>query len=155
MQMMVSEFGGENVKLEIVISIQKCSVGLGIQMSEMQMSILADDLMDVYKLDSVEDIIQCLKKGRSGKYGFGHNSRQSLNMMVLREWMAKHLDEKGEAREKELSKHKDHNDDDLGLVDYEAYKSRILEEKKKPKPKSEIYFEALKAEYFESKNKKL
>lgn len=134
MMQQIREHGANLVKAEIVFSIQKCINALGIEMDNSDLSTLAEDILDVYKYDSVEDVIQCLKKGRQGTYGLGYNNRRSLNMLIIREWMSKHLEEKATAREKALSEHKAKvteytNDANF----YKAYKERMAKEAEKKK----------------------
>lgn len=93
------ESGDETVLIEIRISVERCAMGLGINLSQDQIMVICNDIMEVYSYDSIEDIQQCLKKGRQGKYGFGHNKRDSLTMHLIREWMQKHLEEKAQIRE--------------------------------------------------------
>jgi len=119
------------------MAVEKCAEQLNISMSQNQASTLSDDLIDVYSHDSVEDITECLKNGRRGEYGFGHNSRNSLNMILIREWMSLHLEKKAIEREKENKKNKIENNEPLEIVDYEAYKIRTKKEDKEKKDKKQ------------------
>lgn len=108
---------------------------MGIELTDMAISILTADIIDVYRYDSIEDVLWCLKKGRQGYYGTTYGK---LNMIVIAEWMAAHLEAKAEAREKELSQRKAKSKLEVDGVDYEAYKLKIskqsdnrIEEKKK------------------------
>lgn len=98
--MQVAAHGTDIVIVSIRVALEKCAAGLGINLSPHQMSMLCSDLIDVYSYDSIEDIQQCLKKARQGKYGFGHHKRDMITMSLIREWMAEHLDEKAIEREK-------------------------------------------------------
>lgn len=133
MRIQARHFGEDKVLAVIRAAIEKCAISLGITMTEEAIAVLCYDLFDVYRNDSVEDIIECLKKGRRGVYGFGHNSRSNLNMILIHEWMVKHLEEKSEIREKELSKFKLIDKEPLKDVDYESYKKRVQEKQKEPK----------------------
>jgi len=118
-------------------------------MSEIQVVTLCEDLVDTYTYDSIEDVRECLKNGRRGVYGFGHNSRNSLNMILIREWMSLYLDKKAIEREKVNKKSKMSNKEPLQEVDYEAYKIRSekeAKEKKEEKQGSEE-FNNFKAKY--------
>jgi len=101
------KFGRNEVNLEIAKYVNKCLSGLDIEMSNDQIQILIEDIIDVYKWDSIEDIQICLKNGRQGKYGKTYGK---LNMIVFQEWMGKHLDQKANEFEHQYSKHKHHWD---------------------------------------------
>lgn len=72
---------------------------------------MTEDIFDVYKYDSVEDIIHCLKQARQGAYTHIPNYGK-FNMPVFRLWMSEHLDKKYQAKEAELTKLKEDKDDD-------------------------------------------
>jgi hypothetical protein len=122
---MVKDFGIDKVKIEIIGSIVKCATGLGINMSETQTLLLCEDIMDVYPYESVEDVCMVLRNGRTGKYGFGHNSRNVLNMILIREWMTLHLEEKATAREKVIEKRKKEIEENYQAIDTEKAMERI------------------------------
>ena len=127
-QSQVKEMGEHRVLATIRMAVEKAFIALDILVDDHKMRILCEDLIDVYMTDSIEDIVQALKKGRSGKYG---NNYGKLNMIVIREWMAKHLEEKSIIRERELSKKKKkHLEIDSSPIDYEVYKKRRREPKK-------------------------
>lgn len=114
---------GEKIINEKVINmISKCISQLDINCSPDFVKILAEDITDKYSHESIEDIAECLKKGRQGNYGTSYNK---LTMMVISEWMAKHLEEKAHAREKMLKEKFQTSKEPLAVVDYEAYKIRI------------------------------
>lgn len=68
-----------------------------------------------------------------GVYGFGHNSRSSLNMVLISEWMEKTLETKIDEREKEHKKMKGSDKDELPNIDYNEYKKRLNAEKEEIK----------------------
>ena len=103
----VIKFGRNDVNVEISKSINKCLRALDISIENSALQILIEDIVDVYKWDSIEDIQICLKNGRQGKYGKTYNK---LNMIVFQEWMSKHLDQKSNHLEHQYSKHKHHWD---------------------------------------------
>lgn len=156
MSVQVREFGLDSVKKEIVFSINKCADSLNIILTNDQIYTLADDIIEVYIHDSIEDVIQCLKKGRQGSYGFGHNNRQTLNMIVIREWMTKHLEEKAIARESELSKSKDEkvNHEWKNRMEYEesVKAGSIIQDKiKESKFSNDEGYQKFKADYERTK----
>jgi hypothetical protein len=167
----VKDNGPEVVSMIIKASLIKCALGLGIQISDAQSEVLSEDIQAQFSYDSIEDINECLKSARRGEFGFGHNSRNTLNMILITEWMAKHLEKKSIAKEKIHSKHKQNNllKDSTPLVDYEAYKKKLEEDrehkrihgiseidKKKKEAMKEFGYSEFKEQYFKSKpNKKL
>lgn len=154
MRSQVLAVGKESVLTEIRLSVEKCAMALNIKMTDSQVIILCQDILSKYNTESIEDVRECFKKGRLGYYGFGMNSRNSLNMIILSEWMELHLIEKSKAREEhqrklKISKKK------LDNVDYEAYKIRMKEEDKKEKPesKNDEGYNKFKNEWIRSRNK--
>ena len=106
--MQVNDHGNDNVKNYIKASLIKLSNAIGdnLDANADRLDMLATDLIEVYHYDSIEDITECLKKGRRGDYGFGHHKRGFITMLLLREWMARHLEEKAIIREKEIERNK-------------------------------------------------
>lgn len=158
----IREHGEELVIDKIKLSLNKCALGLNINLQPESYETLAADILEVYQYDSVEDVIQCLKKGRQGKYGFGHNNRQSITMILIKEWMALHLEEKAIAREKELQNQKKKviprsiTDEEGKEIDmYEIYRKRQAVEKEKEKVTNEHEneFQRLKLEYIKKNPK--
>ena len=91
------------VSMIIGKAIWKVSRGLDIQMSDDQISIIVEDILEKYRYESVEDILYCLKKGRQGSYG---NNYAKFNMIVFSEWMNQHLEQKYIAKETKLTESK-------------------------------------------------
>jgi hypothetical protein len=138
----IIKVGVEHVLIEIRLSVQKCAMALNISMSDNQVVTLCEDLMDTYTYDSIEDVRECLKDGRQGKYGFGHNSRNSLNMVLITEWMSFHLEKKEIERRKADKNSYTTSKKELPKVDYKAYQIRMEKEdreKHKEKQGSEEY----------------
>jgi len=132
-------------------SITKCCQALGIEIAEETILMLADDILEVYRYESIEDVIYCLKKGRQGFYGFGHNKRGSLNMIVIRDWMALMLDEKASAREKKLAKEKT-DIPEIVDVDYDRFKENWkLRKNKKSEGQREVDYHNYKQNYLNEK----
>ena len=96
-------FGRNEVNKEISKAVTKCLKGLNIEIDNTSLQIFIEDLVDVYKWDSIEDIQICLKNGRQGKYGKTYNK---LNMIVFGEWMPQHLEQKAIERESQYKSHK-------------------------------------------------
>ena len=126
--MQLREVSEVEVLTEIRVSVEKLAGGLNVAMTDSQVELLTRDILEVYKTDSVEDIQQCLKKGRQGKYSFGHHSRSAITMHLISDWMKLHLYEKSEARENKLRRHKEEFKEPLPKVDYTAYLKRQQKE---------------------------
>ena len=95
----IQRHGVHNVLSYIKAALTKCSLGLGLEVKIEQLDVVAEDLLEKYGWESIEDIIFCLKKGRQGIYSFGYNKR-ALSVPVITEWMAKHLTDKSKERER-------------------------------------------------------
>lgn len=155
MTQLARKSGEREVLSTLRISLEKCSISLGMELTDQTCAILCEDIFEKYKYDSVEDIVECLKKARRGYYGFGHNSRKSLNMVLISEWMAKHLEEKAIEREKELQNQKKEGVEIQGkvteavkkIVNYDAFKEAV--EKGQPTNEKENEFQRLKLERIE------
>ena len=106
--MQVHEHGDDKVKNYIKAALIKMSNAIGdnLDANADRLDMLTTDLIEVYHYDSIEDITECLKKGRRGDYGFGHHKRGFITMLLLREWMSRHLEEKAVIREKEIARKK-------------------------------------------------
>ena len=115
----------EAIKKEIQMSILKCSESLGVAMTPDQVTTLSEDILEVYKYESVEDITLCLKRARQGYY-MDVNNYGKINMPVFKQWMAIHLDMKYQAKEKQLQSMKADQENNEPF-DKEAFYQRGLE----------------------------
>jgi hypothetical protein len=138
----------EDVWRMIAKAVSKCDNMLGTNQDPSFLEDLAEEIIDEYKYDSVEDIIECLKKGRRGKYGKNYNK---FNMIVVAEWMSRHLEEKAIEREKIIANRKK-EEYEYPIVDYDAYREKLKQEPKKKKAidKDEEY-RKFKSEYYKNK----
>lgn len=93
----------KEVNDKVMKMITKAGMQVGTDLTPMAIELMAEDLIDAYKYDSMEDIAEALKKGRQGRYGKIYGK---LNGLVMAEWMNKHLEEKAIARENLLSQQK-------------------------------------------------
>ena len=153
----IFKFGRDDVNNEISKSVMKCAIGLNIELSNYQSQILIEDIVDKYKYDSIEDIQQCLKNGRRGDYGPTYGK---FNMIVISEWMERHLDRKAAARESQLKKEKH---DFKDREEYESFvKVGIKNQKedadrrkknKDDKVRKEVGYQEWKANYEANKKK--
>lgn len=124
----ILKFGRNDVDLHISNSVVKCAIGLEIELSNHALQILIEDIVDKYKFDSIEDVQECLKKGRRGNYGPTYGK---LNMIIISDWMTKHLEEKAIERERKHQQMKKQSD-------FKGWATREKYEKaaSKPTPKS-------------------
>ena len=93
----------KEVKQIIDIALTNCIKSIGIELSDDVIFMLVNDIHELYKYETLEDILICLKNGRQGKYGTTYNK---FNLIIFKEWMSKHLEEKSIIREHENNKHK-------------------------------------------------
>ena len=137
------------------------AIGDSLKENPSRLKDLAQDLIEVYRYDSLEDIRECLKNGRRGIYGFGHNKRGFISMILLREWMSKHLDKKAELREKDIKAKKIEATDIENFDAKSFYESGLkyqkevanLEKKRKESKLSPRQYNEFKNQYFEQKEK--
>lgn len=101
-------------------------------MSNNQVLTLCNDIMDSYPTESIEDVRECLKNGRRGVYGFGMNSRSSLNMILFREWMTNHLEIKAELRTKRHEEKNKKSSEALGKILDSSHGDKVKFEKVDP-----------------------
>jgi len=157
-----NEFGSDGVSQIVKAWLLKLSESIGDNLidNKNRLDTLSEDLIETYYYDSLEDIRECLKKGRRGEYGFGHHKRGYVTMLLLREWMGKHLDQKAQIREKEIEKQKVNVSDvenfdakrfyEIGAKFLKAQK----ENEKKRNSFSSATYEAIKHDYFKDKDEK-
>ena len=149
-QYQVRTYGEQPVLGKIRMALEKSFIALDVPVDDVKMRILCEDLMDTYTHDSIEDIYQALKKGRSGQYGTNYNK---LNMVVIAEWMSRHLEEKAIARERKVALLKAKNfDNQSEHIDYEAYRQRVNQPQKKRTNESENAYQRFRLNYLNKKN---
>ena len=152
----ILQFGRNDVSVELTKYVNKCLSSLGIKKDNHDIQVLIEDIIDVYRWDSIEDIMICLKNGRQGKYGTTYNK---LNMPVIREWMSRHLEDKAAARESQWNEAK-HNfktkEDYLKAVKVKLENDKKEKQEKIQKEKASQNFnnEYMKFKEWYSKNKK-
>ncbi|MEC7753838.1 MAG: hypothetical protein VYB44_07395 [Bacteroidota bacterium] len=140
----IQEYGFNQVKSIIGISIMKCSDSLSIPLNEKTISILAEDLLDKYSHDAIEDITEAIRKGRTGKYSNDPSTKSygKLNMEVFSVWMTHHLEEKARAREQQVREEKEKSEQEnsgdrlIDIIDFK--KNKINQMIADGKPKEEI-----------------
>ena len=128
--------GYNKVAGHILNALSETFLSIGCECTAKQLKLFTDDLMDKYRLDSIEDILECLKNGRQGNYG---NNYGKLNMIVITDWMDQHLESKYREREKKEQNEKKKNASEIPTIDYKAYRERLERERNDVPGKREKY----------------
>lgn len=130
----IKDHGIEKYQMVARLYLEKCAIGLGIEVTNNLMSQLAEDLIEKYQHDSIEDIIQALRKGRQGHYGSTYGK---LNMIIISDWMSKHLEEKARAREQRENEYNSNEGPEFkSLKEYHEWvKQGFKNQKELEKPK--------------------
>ena len=93
-----------------------------------QATILASDLLDFFRTDTLEDIIQMLKMARQGELGSGKGRLD--HDVVFNIFIPAYLEKKAEAREKLLKKEQElHKKENGGMSEYARQKFEELSQK--------------------------
>jgi hypothetical protein len=90
---------------------------LGITMSASAITTVVKDIVDRYRLDSLEDVLMCIKNGRQGMYGTTYGK---FNAIIFSEWMAQHLEAKYALRDRQHENSKKHQHNWNSREEYEA-----------------------------------
>lgn len=122
---MLRKIEGMDLKLEMFLAaeIKKLSdmvnVNANLNIQQYQIPIIAQQLIENYPVESLEDFVLCFKRGSAGFYGTIYR----LDAATLTDWMKEYLEEKYtfvEAKVKEeQSKHLEDN-----AVNYDEFKKR-------------------------------
>jgi hypothetical protein len=87
------------VRLNLDIVIRTAVKSLNIKMDDVQLKMLVEDILTVYKHETFEDLVLLFAGIRRGEYGPTYGS---LNMTYIRPAMEKYLEQKYERRERAL-----------------------------------------------------
>ena len=122
--------GSEVVLFEIKKWLSKCAMMLDIEINGLKLEVLANDIIDRYPSDSLEDVQEALKKGRQGLYSDIRDAKTygKMNMEVITKWISLHLEEKVTERERYLHQHATQDGD--RLIDRIVSKSNEINEAK-------------------------
>jgi hypothetical protein len=147
----------EESKAAIVDKVQaailKCASSLGIELLPDQIKMLCSDILEVYAYESVEDILFCLKQARQGAYADIQNYGK-LNMIIFRQWMARHLDKKYAEKEKQIESAKQVEKEELTRDEFYERGIKLREELQKiadGKRVSDENYHRERTKYFASK----
>ena len=128
----------EGVLKMLIIALDKCTLSMGFDVPDGRLMLLAADILEAYKYDAIEDVIEALKQGRQLLLERPpHASRSTFSMEYVAHWMKQILDKKGLAREKLLDSKYKESKEPLPEVDYDSYRARVVEERKDKKGRHE------------------
>jgi len=107
------------VQIAKVVSQVNISADLNIQ--AYQIPLIAEQLVSLYPVETVEDFTLCFKRGAAGFYGRIYR----LDAATISEWMKQYLDEK--YSHVELGFERTRNENEESVVNYEAFRERVSE----------------------------
>lgn len=118
--------GKETLLLAIEIELAKAAAMLNIDarlnLQNNQVPIIAQELYETFKTESIEDFMLCFKRGVMGLYD---NMLLRLDGAVVTSWMRKYLEEKYSVVEAKVLERK--TEEKENKVDYAAYTKRMAE----------------------------
>lgn len=124
----------EQIELKVSRWIWATADSLDVQKDPDLCVIMASDIIDYWKRFhhcTLDDIFQCLKRGRQGAYT-DIERYGKFNQSIFAKWMDRYLKAKAQA-----GQINDFNERH-GQIDYEAHKQRLKDQKPKQRPKSAV-----------------
>jgi hypothetical protein len=134
-QSLISHAGSDRVKAYLEAEIIKLALNFNgnpaLNLKDYQVPVIADQLIENYKWESIEDFTLCFRRASAGLYGEIYR----IDGAVIGQWFSRYLDEKYDALEQKKAKEK-HPDKTVDLL-------KITQEQaEKYGPGSEFYKEA-------------
>jgi hypothetical protein len=149
---LISHAGSDRVKAYLEAEIVKLALNFNgnpaLNIKDYQVPVIADQLIENYKWESVEDFTLCFRRASAGLYGEIYR----IDGAVIGQWFSRYLDEKYDALEqkKAKEKHPDKAQPVKDIVDGSKYIQEMLENlglpKKEHGPREETEFQRHKLE---------
>ena len=102
------EIGVEPLIVSLTFLISRTADNFNVPYNEQKAMLLAFDIIEKYKYETLEDFILIFKKGRQGEFSDGFDKLRFENSLVLGTWIPKYLEQK--AKERELLQKKQQTD---------------------------------------------
>lgn len=149
----------EPVRLELFLAAElnklRYSVNIDdrLNLQKEQIPAIAEQLLAMYPIESLEDFVLCFRRGAMGFYG----SIYRLDAAVIQEWFSKYLDEKYQLIESGWKKQKDEELQQDSVLDYEAFKKRVpdLIKKQRVTNENENEYQRFRLAYLEERKQKI
>jgi hypothetical protein len=151
-QSLISHAGSDKVKAYLEAEIIKLALNFNgnpaLNIKDYQVPVIAEQLIENYKWESVEDFTLCFRRASAGLYGEIYR----IDGAVIGQWFSRYLDEKYDALEqkKAKEKHQEKAQPVKDIVDGSKYIQEMLENlgvpKKEHGPREETEFQRHKLE---------
>jgi hypothetical protein len=152
-QSLISHVGSDRVKAYLEAEIIKLALNFNgnpaLNIKDYQVPVIAEQLIENYKWESVEDFTLCFRRASAGLYGEIYR----IDGAVIGQWFSRYLDEKYDALEQKKAKEKHQEGKEPrinNVVDGSKYLDQILENlgvpKKEHGPREETEFQRHKLE---------